>query len=74
MCNGLTFVASWNVEGLSEAKLAELVVAMEQFSIDILCLQESRINNTEIRILDNDFLLMNSGADNDNIKSFQLSF
>ena len=33
---------SWNVKGLSDLKFCEIIRHMQEFDLDILCLQETR--------------------------------
>ena len=41
-------LGSWNVRGLTELKLFELVLHMEKYSIDILCIQETWVAKSHI--------------------------
>ena len=59
-------IASWNVEGLSQSKESELVSAMMDHHIDILCIQETRRKISCLQELPNDFLLILSGSDGEN--------
>ena len=45
-CCGKLVVASWNVQGLSEVKLWELVAAMKRHNIGILCIQETHVKDS----------------------------
>jgi len=58
-------VATWNVEGLTEAKLVQLQIHMTKRSIDVLCVQETHITKSEYRVLDDGFLLILSGRQDD---------
>ena len=41
-------LGSWNVRGLTELKLFELVLHMKKYSIDILCIQETWVAESQI--------------------------
>ena len=58
-------VAPWNVEGLSEIKLFELMQMMRRREIDIIFLQETRIKQTPHYITDEGFLVILSGAESE---------
>ena len=60
-------VVSWNVEGLSESKLVEIRICMQQQGIDALCLQETRRKHSFVQMLDEGYLFINSGHDSENI-------
>ena len=62
--NQLQF-GSWNVEGLTETKLYQLCDIMRSRALTFVCLQETRVPYSGSRILDNGYLLITSGTDND---------
>lgn len=55
-------IASWNVEGLTEAKLIALQHTMLQRSIDIICMQETHRAKSDYYITDRGFLVILSGG------------
>ena len=54
-------IATWNVEGISESKIMQLVMVMQGRSIHILCLQETREIDSNYRYTDGGYLFINSG-------------
>ena len=38
--------ATWNVKGLTDLKSIELILYMKKYGIDILCIQETWLNNS----------------------------
>ena len=58
-------VVSWNVEGLSEIKLFEIVQMMRRRKVDILCMQETRIKQSPHYMTDEGFLVISSGPTGD---------
>ena len=56
---------TWNVEGLSDLKLFQLCCMMRKRSLAFICLQDTRIPTSGSRILENGFVLITSGADDD---------
>ena len=58
-------IATWNVEGLSESKESELVAAMIEHEIDILCIQETRHKISCLQVLLNDYLMILSRSDDE---------
>ena len=60
--NRRLIIATWNVEGLTESKLVQLVATMERRNIDILCIQETREVGSAYRYVYNGFMYINSGA------------
>ena len=57
-------IGSWNVEGLTEAKLITLETYMHDYGIHLLCLQEVRKSMSEYSITEAGFLLICSGGQN----------
>ena len=55
-------IGSWNVEGLTEAKLVTLETYMHDHGIHLLCLQEVRKCMSEYYITDAGFLFISSGG------------
>ena len=55
-------IATWNVEGLSDAKLGTLEAYMHKYGVHLLCLQEVRRTLSDYCITDNGFLLISSGG------------
>ena len=56
-------IGTWNVEGLSDAKLVTLETYMHDYGIHILCLQEVRKPLSDYSITENGYLLICSGGD-----------
>ena len=52
---------SWNVRGLTDLKMIELILHMKRYNIDILCLQETHIVDTD-SYEEQGFLVVLSGA------------
>jgi len=61
---GMFKAATWNVRGLTDVKLQEIMIHMRKLGIDILCLQETHINKTEA-YTENGFQVILSGADSE---------
>ena len=59
---GELWAATWNVEGLSQIKLFELVYFMKRQRIGILCLQETHIPFTPYYNTDDGFLVILLGS------------
>ena len=59
---GQLCIATWNVEGLSDVKLATLEMYMHEYGIHMLCLQEVRRPLSDYYVTDNGFLLITSGG------------
>ena len=59
---GQLCIGSWNVEGLTEAKIVTLETYMQDHGIHLLCLQEVRKPMSEYYITDAGFLLISSGG------------
>ena len=55
-------VGTWNVEGLTDAKIVELQLYMQKLGIGILCLQETHRTESTHEVTDDGFLLILSGA------------
>ena len=55
-------VGTWNVEGLTDAKIVELQLYMQKLGIGILCLQETHRTESTHEVTDDAFLLILSGA------------
>ena len=53
---------SWNVKGFTDLKLMEILLHMQQYSIEILCLQETHLSNTA-GYKEEGYLVILSGAD-----------
>ena len=62
---GQMTVASWNVEGLTEAKLVELQVFMAKHDVSILCLQETHKSLSDYYVTHDGFLAILSGTSSD---------
>ena len=56
------YIASWNVEGLSEVKLWKLSSSMRRNRITILCIQETRRSKTPYFHTEDRFLVILSGS------------
>ena len=59
---GQLCIATWNIEGLTEPKLATLETYMHEYGIHMLCLQEVRRLLSDYYVTDNGFLLITSGG------------
>jgi len=57
-------ICTWNVRGLSDLKLYEFISHMQTYDIDILCIQETRINSSSISYEQGHLILL-SGSDDD---------
>ena len=55
-------VGSWNVEGLTELKLEEIIKYIDVNSIDIFCIQETHKSNSDYYVNDKGFLIILSGG------------
>ena len=55
-------IGIWNVKGLTDEKLITLCMWMSQFSIDVLCLQETRVPKAQY-FIENGFQVVLSGKD-----------
>ena len=55
---------SWNVKGLTDLRILELVLHMQKYDIDILCLQETHVCSTSI-YEEQGYLVIQSGSDGD---------
>ena len=55
-------VGSWNVEGLSDVKLFELILIMKEYNIGILSIQETRVSQSPYYYTDEGFLVVLSGS------------
>ena len=53
--------ATWNAEGLAQSKIMELQWHMQQQAIDIVCVQDTHREDSDVQITDAGFLLMFSG-------------
>ena len=58
-------VASWNIEGLTKAKIEELQVHMINRKVEILCLQETHWTDSAYFVTDAGFLLISSGEEDE---------
>ena len=67
-------IASWNVEGLSDAKLIQLQRVMVSRNIKVLCLQETHVAKSEYRVTEEGFLLIQSGRRDDERESAGVGF
>ena len=57
------YIATWNVEGLTNAKISTLQHYMQEYNIHILCMQEVRKPLSDYFITEQGFLLISSGGD-----------
>ena len=57
-------VCSWNVRGLTDLKLFELILHMKKYDIDILCVQETHSNIVSVED-EQGFLVLLSGSGTD---------
>ena len=55
-------IGSWNVQGLTDVKLQELMLQMRRNRLNILCIQETRIKDTKV-YEENGYLIILSGED-----------
>ena len=55
-------MASWNIEGLTDEKLATLEHYMSIYSIDLICLQETHRPNSDYWTTENGSLVILSGS------------
>ena len=58
-------IATWNVEGLTDAKLVQLRGIMEDRGIDILCMQETHVGKSEYIVDESGYLLIHSGREDE---------
>ena len=54
-------MATWNVEGLSEIKVYELITYMSRCEIGVLCIQETHIAKTPYYKTDSGYMVILSG-------------
>lgn len=59
---GQLCIATWNVEGLTEAKLATVETYTQEYGIHMFCLQEIRRPLSDYCVIDNGFLLICYGG------------
>ena len=64
-CFNLLHFGSWNVEGLTDIKLYQLCSIMRLRALGVLCLQETRVPVSGSRTLDDGFILITAGNDDD---------
>ena len=62
LCMGRTKIATWNVEGLTDSKVEELQIIMEERGIGILCLQETHRAGADYFFTEKGYLLILSGG------------
>ena len=55
-------LASWNVEGLTDAKVVQLRFHMKEMAIGVLCLQETHRCKSDYYITDQGYLVILLGA------------
>ena len=67
ICVGKCKIGTWNIEGLTEEKLVELIRIMEERDIGILCLLETYCAATDyfLIFLNDGYLVIQSGASKD---------
>ena len=63
LCDALV-ICTWNVRCLTDLKLFELVLHMKRYDIDILCIQETHLSNSEVKD-EQGYTVILSGADVD---------
>ena len=64
-CNPRLHFGTWNVEGLTDIKIIQLCSIMRKRALAFLCLQETRVSYSGNRVLDNGYLLITAGQDDD---------
>ena len=64
ICVGKCKIATWNIEGLTEEKLVELIRIMEERDIGILCLQETHCAGADYFLRNDGYLVIQSGGPN----------
>ena len=67
-------VGSWNIEGMTELKLAEVCRYMREHSIDIMCMQETRRPNSDHYATEDGYLVVLSGTAGANPKFAGVGF
>ena len=60
-CESITF-GTWNIQGLTDVKTVELIRHMAFYAIDILCIQETRKQKSDVYTFDDHDVIL-SGAD-----------
>ena len=60
--NDRVVFGSWNVKGLTDLTLIELMRHMHEYHIDVLCLQETWVTQGSVRVED-DHMIIFSGSD-----------
>ena len=58
-------VGTWNVEGLTDAKLVTLRTYMQSLNIDILCIQETHTPKSNVYTTEDNYLIVLSGVATD---------
>ena len=55
-------IGSWNVEGLTDVKVEQVIDYMIQYSIGVLCLQETRKSKSDVYLTSRGYKLILSGC------------
>jgi hypothetical protein len=63
LCDALV-ICTWNVRGLTDLKLYELILHMTTYDIDVLCIQETHISSSAVRY-ERGYTVILSGSDED---------
>ena len=58
-------IASWNVEGLTDAKIFELQKHMWEMGIDILCIQDTHCSQSPYYLTEEGYLVILSGSEDE---------
>ena len=62
MLQDVLVCCSWNVRGLTDLKVFEIICNLQRYDIDILCIQETHISSTSVRE-EQGYLIILSGSD-----------
>ena len=62
LCVGRCRIGTWNVEGLTDSKIIELQMLMEERDIGVLCIQETHRSGADYFLTSEGFLVILSGG------------
>ena len=59
---GSISIGTWNVEGITDIKIEQVIDYMEQYSIAVVCIQETRKLKSDVFFTDRGFQVVYSGG------------